>query len=205
MSSMDQYNHYVKSGMNFASWYKTKSQELEALQKVPRSYQRAPAHDGDVAISRKSQGPVLDALQLPGRSGPRRTESTSGYARAKGLVRNQDPVQASLAQAQATLAQLPPLPSRRNEAAQRNEPKPEVNFHDTPEMELALAEGRSRRQQKSVPKETKRSPTSPGPSPSLWQRRGSPTVRPLEEIRRQKDLEAAQEAVLLRRATSMAY
>ena len=130
-------------------------------------------------------------------------------------------------QADASLSRVQPACGRRAEAvAAANPEASQVDFSSS-EMDVALAQSRNRRQMRPVatgghapvlpavplPRQpsalSKLSPVSEAsssstPTSSLWMRRRSPTVRPLEVIKTQKDLEAADEQVLLRRAQSLA-
>eukprot|EP00667_Euglena_gracilis_P009465 EG_transcript_9623 len=233
MATNDQYNSYLKSGQDFSSWYKAKAKELDSMQKPSASGVHLPRHrsvdshllDGPTkeAAPRKP-GALLDTLML----GDYKPPVLQGALRPRNLAPVPSAhVQASLAQAQASLAQLPPLHnSRRSDAPAPRETgaKAEAKeVKDTPEMEQALNESRTRRQARQTaapaaearplppvreplkaapaaptPSSTQSQPHSPGAA--LWQRRQSPSVSPLEEIRKQKESEAAQEEVLLRRA-----
>eukprot|EP00668_Euglena_longa_P010047 GGOE01012173.1.p1 GENE.GGOE01012173.1~~GGOE01012173.1.p1 ORF type:complete len:253 (+),score=65.35 GGOE01012173.1:70-759(+) len=227
MATNDQYNSYLKSGENFSSWYKAKAKELEVLQKPSATgshltrHRTGDSHLSDAPVKEaaptRKAGAHLDTLML----GDYKPQVLQGTLRPRNLVPAPPAhIQASLAQAQASLSQLPPLHhSRRSEGPPLRDtsgPKAEASVKDTPEVEQALAESRTRRQVRQLLAEShalpavrepmKAAPAAPTPSAnlspgiSLWQRRHSPTISPLEEIRRQKESEAAQEEALLRRA-----
>lgn len=242
MAPVDQYKHYVQSGVNFSSWYQAKSRELEALQKYPLPQRPHPVNESAAQEAVKKQATsVLDALYLgsnarmpmPSRSAALPpVDAKQGKQAIHPLLPRHNVVQSDLnrnriPQADASLSRVQPACGRRAEAvAAANPEASQVDFSSS-EMDVALAQSRNRRQMRPVatgghapvlpavplPRQpsalSKLSPVSEAsssstPTSSLWMRRRSPTVRPLEVIKTQKDLEAADEQVLLRRAQSLA-